>query len=255
MIEETLAGLATTAPETVEPQVLLATGHADGYVAQRGPTGNMFVAFNPRGISLVDLGDDAAAFEAYFVELFDRPVFLVTGLPPRLAGALKKALATNRLGSLAIDWSGMSEFQKTVLRKAAQILPGEVRPYSWIAKEIGNPGAVRAVGTALARNPVPVVVPCHRVVRNDGQLGNYFYGTKVKRAILEAEGLNVAALESLATRGIKLTGSDTTNIFCNPTCRDARRTTPKHTVEFRDEAQARAAGYRPCKHCRPEVAA
>ena len=254
MIEETLAGLATTAPHTVEPQVLLETGLADGYVSHPGPTGNLFVAFNPRGISFVFLGDDAAAFESYFERQNDRPALPVSGMPARLGRALTNTLTTNRLGNLPIDWSGMSEFQQAVLRKTAQILPGEVRPYSWVAKEIGNSKAVRAVGTALARNPVPVIVPCHRVVRNDGHLGNYFNGTEVKRAILDAEGLDVEAFETRAARGIKLTGSDTTHIFCNPTCRDARRTMVEHEVEFHDEAEARAAGYRPCKHCRPAAA-
>ena len=255
MIEDTLAALATTAPQSIEPQVLLETGLADGYVSHPGPAGNLFIAFNPRGISFVFLGDDAGAFESYFAEQTGRPALPVTELPSRLARSLAKSMETNRLGNLPIDWSGMTEFQQRVLRKTAQILPGEVRPYSWVAKEIGNPKAVRAVGTALAKNPVPVLVPCHRVVRNDGHLGNYFNGTEIKRAILDAEGLDVEGLEDLAARGIKLTGSDTTNIFCHPTCRDARRTTQRHTVEFSDEAAARAAGYRPCQHCRPAVAA
>ncbi len=254
MIEENLAELATEAPGTVLPQVLLETDLADGYVPHSGPTGAMFVSFNKRGVSSITLDDDAADFEDRFEIQFGRPVFPVAELPPKLSRGLDKALATKRLGTLQIDWEGMSEFQQAVLRKTAEILPGEVRPYSWIAKEIGNPKAVRAVGTALARNPVPIVVPCHRVVRNDGHLGNYYYGTDVKRAVLEAEGMDVDTLEGLADRGIKLTGSDTTHIFCNPTCRDARRTTKRHTVEFRNESEARRAGYRPCQHCRPAVA-
>jgi methylphosphotriester-DNA--protein-cysteine methyltransferase len=92
------------------------------------------------------------------------------------------------------------------------------------------------------------------VVRNDGHLGNYYYGPDVKRAVLKAEGMDVAAHEARADRGIRLTGSDTTHIYCNPTCRDARRTMEKHVVEFRTETEARDAGYRPCQHCRPAVA-
>ncbi len=253
-IEDQLTALTTDAPPTMVPQVLLETGLADGYVARTGPTGNMFVSFNARGVSSIVLGTDATDFEARFGPQFGRPVFPVVDLPGRLERALDKSLRTNRLGTLPIDWTGMSEFQQAVLRKTAEILPGEVRPYSWVAKEIGNPNAVRAVGTALARNPVPIVVPCHRVVRNDGHLGNYYYGTDVKRAVLAAEGADVDTLDELAERGIKLTGSDTTRIFCNPTCRDARRTTPRHQVEFRSEQAAREAGYRPCLHCRPAVA-
>ena len=252
--EQQLAALAQDAPATVLPGVLLETGLADGYVALDGPAGPMFVSFNGRGVSSITLGNDAAAFEDGFEDLFGRPAFPVKNLPTRLANALDKALRTGRLGNLQIDWGGMTEFQRAVLRKTAEILPGEVRPYSWVAKEIGKPKAVRAVGTALARNPVPIVLPCHRVVRNDGRLGNYYYGTEVKRAVLAGEGLDVEKLDDRIARGIRLTGSDTTNIFCNPTCRDARRTTDRHTVEFRDEAEARAAGYRPCKHCRPAAA-
>ncbi len=250
-VEDNLAGLATEAPPALLPQVLLETGLADGYVSHPGPTGNMFVAFNSRGISSIFLGDDPSDLDARFEAQFGRPAFPVTGLPSRLERSLDRSLRTRRLGNLPIDWTGMSQFQQEVLRKTAEILPGEVRPYSWVAKEIGNPRAVRAVGTALARNPVPIVVPCHRVVRNDGHLGNYYYGTEVKRTVLEAEGMDVDTLEMLAGRGVRLTGSDTTNIFCHPTCRDARRTTARHRVEFRSETEARAAGYRPCLHCRP----
>lgn len=253
-VEDQLAGLATGAPATVLPQVLLETGTADGFVAVEGPAGNMFVSFNPRGLSSISLGADAADFQDRFELQFGRPTFPVTALPSRLGRALEKTLRTNRLGTLPIDWSGMTEFQQAVLRKTAEILPGEVRPYSWVAKEIGKPKAVRAVGTALARNPVPIVVPCHRVVRNDGHLGNYYYGTEVKRAVLEAEGMNVGALVEQAGRGIKLVGSDTTHIFCHPTCRDARRVTGGHLMEFRSEQEAYQAGYRPCQHCRPAAA-
>ena len=250
-LEEQLSTLTESAPPAVEAQVLLETGLADGYVSHHGPAGPMFVAFNPRGISSLTLGNDPAAFEEQFATQFERPAFPVTALPARLERALDKTLTTGRLGRLPIDWDGMSEFQQAVLRKTAEILPGEVRPYSWIAKEIGKPKAVRAVGTALARNPVPIVVPCHRVIRNDGHLGNYYYGTEVKRSVLAAEGMDVETLEDLADRGVKLTGSDTTKIFCHPTCRDARRTTDRHQVEFASEADARRAGYRPCLHCRP----
>jgi methylated-DNA-[protein]-cysteine S-methyltransferase len=69
---------------------------------------------------------------------------------------------------------------------------GQVRTYSWIASEIVYPKAVRAVGSALARNPVPVFIPCHRVVRSDGIIGNYgLGGPDAKRSILAAEGLQL----------------------------------------------------------------
>ena len=110
---------------------------------------------------------------------------------------------------------------------------GEVRPYGWIAAEIGRPKAVRAVGTALGHNPVPLIVPCHRVVRTDGTIGQYSLGgPENKRTILAAEGLDLPKMERLAASGVRYIGSDTTQIVCLPTCRHARRVTDRHRVEF-----------------------
>jgi O-6-methylguanine DNA methyltransferase len=142
-----------------------------------------------------------------------------------------------------------------VLQKAREIPRGEVRPYAWIAREIGHPRAVRAVGTALGHNPAPLLIPCHRVVRSDGHLGEYSMGgPEAKRAVLTAEGVDPERLEQLASSGVRYFGSDTTHIFCFPTCRHTHRLMDKHKVTFRSESEARAAGYRPCKVCRPAVA-
>ncbi len=155
---------------------------------------------------------------------------------------------------MPVDLGSLSDFQRDVLLKTAEIPPGEVRPYGWVAGEIGRPRAVRAVGTALARNPVPVVVPCHRVVRTDGRIGNYAFGSEVKGALLAAEGVDLGELEALAERGVHFVASARTRIYCHPTCRDARRVTDRHRVEFGNAGEARAAGYRPCRHCRPAAA-
>src|SRR5207245_627003 len=86
-------------------------------------------------------------------------------------------------------------------RQAAGGPRGEVRPYSWIAREIGRPAAARAVGTALAHNPIPFLIPCHRVVRSDGRVGGYLFGPKLKRRVLADEGVDVGALDALAHTG------------------------------------------------------
>ena len=139
--------------------------------------------------------------------------------------------------------------------KALEIPRGEVRPYGWIAAEIGRPKAVRAVGTALGHNPVPLIVPCHRVVRSDGMIGQYSLGgPRNKRTILAGEGADPDELEALARAGIRYFGSDTTQIYCLPTCHDARRVTDRHLVHFPSARDAAKAGYRPCKHCRPVAA-
>jgi methylphosphotriester-DNA--protein-cysteine methyltransferase len=99
------------------------------------------------------------------------------------------------------------------------------------------------------------VVPCHRVVRADGHFGRYSLGADAnKRLLLAAEGLAVEEYAALAARGVRYLGSDTTGIYCHPTCRHARRITATHRAEFRDERAAAQAGYRPCRDCRPMAA-
>ena len=138
-------------------------------------------------------------------------------------------------------------------QKALEIPRGEVRPYGWVAAEIGRPKAIRAVGTALGHNPVPLIVPCHRVVRTDGTIGQYSLGGPGnKRAILRSEGLDPDGMEALAAAGVRYLGSDTTRIVCLPTCRAARRITAPHVVRFRSMRAAVESGYRPCRICRPD---
>jgi len=88
-----------------------------------------------------------------------------------------------------IDWSTMHAFQKRVLRMEYKIPRGWVSTYGRIAKKLGNAGAARAVGRALATNPFPLVIPCHRAVRSDGSLGGYAGGIAMKKKLLELEGI------------------------------------------------------------------
>ena len=247
-----LQQLMTSAPETAINAAITASGIADGYVQRPSTLGTLFVAFNRRGVSAVDLAESPEDFEERFAHLHGRAALPIERLPAPIERHLDNAIETGKPGRLPLDFSALTEFQAAVLRKTAEIPGGQVRPYGWVAREIGKPGAVRAVGSALARNPVPVVVPCHRVVRSDGHLGNYSLGdSDNKRVLLEAEGLDMARHQSLSERGVRFTGSDTTSIFCNPTCHHARRTSVEHTVEFKSEQAARHAGFRPCKICRP----
>ncbi len=244
--------LATSAPDALIDRTLAATGHIDHYAILDGPAGSWAVAFNDHGVSgVVPAGsDDAVALEA---RTGRRAVH--GALPTRLARSLERALRTGRLGALPIDTRSMSAFQVQVLEKAAEIPPGELRSYGWVAREIDRPEASRAVGTALARNPIPVLLPCHRVSRSDGSIGNYAFGSDMKRALLEAEGLDATRHLDEVQRGVRYLGTDTTNVYCLPTCRHARRITAHHRQEFRTIQAAESAGKRPCQACRPAVAA
>jgi len=84
-----------------------------------------------------------------------------------------------------------SEFQLKVWEKVREIGYGEVRSYGWIAKRIGMPKAARAVGRAVASNPVALIIPCHRVIRSDGTIGGFGYGVGLKRKLLKLEGVEI----------------------------------------------------------------
>lgn len=92
-----------------------------------------------------------------------------------------------RMFSTPCDVRGLSIFTRAVLKVTAEIPYGEVRSYRWIAQRLGVPEAARAVGNALARNPIPIIIPCHRVVRSDGNLGGYALGVHWKRRLLKLE--------------------------------------------------------------------
>jgi O-6-methylguanine DNA methyltransferase len=142
--------------------------------------------------------------------------------------------------TVPVDITGLRPFQRKVLTLAHTIPYGETRSYSWIARGIGHPGAVRAVGTALGHNPLPFIVPCHRVLRSDGGLGGYALGLPAKTGLLGLE------------RGTPvLEGCATTHIVCRVGCSAGHRMRDDSRVIFASVADARSVGYRSCKVCRP----
>jgi O-6-methylguanine DNA methyltransferase len=248
-----LRRLRVDAPEGFVDSVLdrLGLHTPDRLVTVSSPAGDLFVAFNDDGIRAVMpaalFNGSAERFAAHHRDETGRPL-VVGGRPP---AGLAAALRSGRATSLRYDLSGLTSFERAVLRKTLEIPSGEVRPYGWVAREIGRPKAVRAVGSALGRNPVPVLIPCHRVVRSDGHIGNYGLGVPMKRTLLSAEGVDLDRLERLAHAGVRYLGSDTTHVFCVPSCVHARRIRLAHEVAFRSAAAARRAGFRPCTHCHP----
>lgn len=251
-LADELTGLRSIAPATLLPGTLVALGLADAYAAIDSPIGQLFVAFNGLGVSTVEQAPDGQTFATAHVERTGRPAHPVAALPARLAVAIERRLAGDRRVRIDLDLRGRTAFERDVWTKALEIPRGEVRPYGWIAAEIGRPRAVRAVGTALGHNPVPLIVPCHRVVRSDGLIGQYSLGGPAnKRAILASEGLDPDQLEMLARAGVRYLGSDTTRVYCLPSCHAAQRIGASHRVPFHSAAEGQRAGYRACRLCRP----
>jgi O-6-methylguanine DNA methyltransferase len=247
-----MRAMSERAPEGLAGAVLAAVGLADGYAEIEGPIDRLYVAWGPDGVIAVERVGDPMGFETEVQLRTGRPIARMDRMPPDLERKVHRQLAGDHQKDLPVDLGGLTGFERSVLTKTMEIPFGEVRPYAWVAREIGRPRAVRAVGSALAENPIPFVIPCHRVVRTDGHIGEYGAGgPEAKRAVLATEGIDPDALERLASRGIRYVGSDTTGIFCFPSCRHARRVTERHLVTFRSGEHARAAGFRACKVCRP----
>jgi methylated-DNA-[protein]-cysteine S-methyltransferase len=159
------------------------------YGAVATPLGPVLAAVGERGLLRVSFGRSPRAFEAALVRRerarvvrADEPLARVrTELGEYLVGARRRF-------ELPVDLSRVSEFQRRVLHAARRIPRGRVASYGEIARRIGHPGASRAVGQALGRNPVPIVIPCHRVVAGGGRLGGYVGGIAIKRKLLALEG-------------------------------------------------------------------
>ena len=240
------------APAGFAERVLAQVGMTDSYAVFETVLGPVHVAWNRQGVSAAMRVSSDAEFEEWFHQEVGRGLTRVDP-PAELASKIEDQLEGTR--RLRFDLRGLTPFSQAVLRKTLEIPRGEVRPYGWIAREIGHPDAVRAVGTALAHNPIPYFIPCHRVIRTDGVIGNYGGGgPEAKKQILSLEGVRLDRLQKLAQSGLRYEGVRSTKIFCFPTCYHGRRVKEENFVYFHDEAEARAAGYRPCKDCRPAVA-
>ena len=170
----------------------VAEGLADAvYGVTDSPLGRLLVVQTARGVCRIGFAEEAE--DAILAEIARR-------LGPRVVrsraetSAAREELEAYLEGDrvtfdLPVDLALVrSPFQLDVLTELRRVPRGEVTTYGSLAARIGRPGAMRATGTALGRNPIPIVVPCHRVVPSSGGVGNYGGGAQRKRALLELEG-------------------------------------------------------------------
>jgi O-6-methylguanine DNA methyltransferase len=215
-------------PPGLAPQVIRRAAGADRETAAL--LDRLAVSATSEGISLIRLGRQAPGASGAARRLIERA-----------REELHDYLGGQRAYfSVPVDLHAAPEFQAKVLRAAGAIPFGQARPYAWVAKRIGHPGAVRAVGTALGKNPVPLIVPCHRVLKSDGGVGGYIFGTRLKGRLLEIERTTPV-----------LQGCTSTRTVCRVGCAQLRRVKPEHRVVFASVEDARSVGYRPCRVCRP----
>jgi methylated-DNA-[protein]-cysteine S-methyltransferase len=153
------------------------------------PVGPLLLAATAQG--LVRVAYASEGHDAVLQHLADRISARVLSAPGRLDSVATEIdeyfAGRRRRFDLPLDWRLSAGFRRTVLGHLPEIGYGSTASYAAVALLAGSPKAVRAVGTACATNPLPIVVPCHRVVRSDGGLGNYLGGAAVKRSLLELE--------------------------------------------------------------------
>ena len=163
------------------------------------PEGLALLARSSAGLRLVYLGQDRGDLVSKLQRDFAGTTLERDDVAFAQAAVVLSALAAGRPApgakDLPLDVAG-SGFQRQVWGALAQIPPGQTRSYGQIAAAIGHPGAARAVGSACAANPVPIIVPCHRAVASDGSLGGYSGGLEIKRALLAAEGSPMAGAKA-----------------------------------------------------------
>jgi methylated-DNA-[protein]-cysteine S-methyltransferase len=168
----------------------ISIGHTD-----MTPIGDLWVAVSENGLVAVEFPATQAEFTAWLEKHHDAKIEFA---PEKVTEAIEQlqeyAAGKRRAFTLPMDWSVLSEFQRKALKRTFEIPYGETRTYKEIAAELGNPRAARAVGRAEATNPMPIVIPCHRVVGSDRKLHGYGGGDGLptKAWLLKLEGAVIA---------------------------------------------------------------
>jgi O-6-methylguanine DNA methyltransferase len=223
------------------------------------PLGHILIARSELGISLVEyleqgaslrasrlshepgveMVEDAGELEALYRELLE----YLAGRRKRLEWPLDLRLAR-------------SDFHRIVLQATAAVPYGAVIPYAGIAREVGKASAVRAVAQALCWNPLPIVIPCHRVIGTSGALTGYAGGkVGLKRKLLSVEGVPTAkrAGELGITPRAMYALYPGDREYCLPTCPSLETRKPVPLTRFASRDHAEAAGFAPCTTCRPDL--
>ena len=163
------------------------------YAMLESPVGRLLAASTASGLVTLSYQDDDDGADAILERLAERLSPRILEAPARL-DPLRRELEEYFAGARAsfdvpIDWALVGPFGRRVLQATAAIPFGEVRSYAQVAEQAGNVRASRAAGNALGANPMPIVVPCHRVLRTGGGLGGYTGGLHRKEALLRIEGV------------------------------------------------------------------
>ncbi|MEA3344968.1 MAG: methylated-DNA--[protein]-cysteine S-methyltransferase [Chloroflexota bacterium] len=154
------------------------------------PVGPLMIAVSAEGVCRVAFGGDVTSFTAELVARGDSPVTEASEPPVQIAIQFADYFAGKRKRfTLSLDYRFTTSFQRLVFKALLEVERGRVVSYGELARRIGRPRAARGVGSALAHNPLPILVPCHRVIHKDGTLAGYSAGVRVKEYLLTLEGV------------------------------------------------------------------
>jgi methylated-DNA-[protein]-cysteine S-methyltransferase len=191
-LERALSGVPERRPPELE-RAAEAAGLLDvAYATLDSPAGSLLLAATPRGLIRVAYLDRERELEDALAQLAAAVSPRILASPRRLDQPRRELdeyfAGTRREFHVALDWRLSRGFTRRVLRAAARIPFGSVSSYQQVAARAGSPRASRAAGNALGANPLPIIVPCHRVLHSGGGLGGYTGGLDRKRLLLALEG-------------------------------------------------------------------
>ena len=223
------------------------------------PLGHILIARSEHGVSLVEYLDERA-------DLGASRLSRIAGVETQEDGAEIEALYRELLEYLRgdrvrLEWPldlrlARSDFHRAVLQATAAIPYGAVTSYAGIATHVGNRSAVRAVAQALRWNPLPIVVPCHRVIGSSGSLTGYA-GDKLplKQQLLGVEGMPIlrARRDFHVARDTMYVRDHDEVEYCLPTCGSLASRTLANLTLFASRERAESAGLAPCTACRPDL--
>jgi len=220
------------------------------------PLGKILIARSELGVSMVRYLDSEGAARAHLARLAgseaveDRAA--VEATYRELLDYLS-ARSTRLSWPLDLRWAG-SDFQRRVLAATAQLPYGAITSYAGIARRIGAPASVRAVAQALRRNPIPIAIPCHRVIGSGGDLTGYA-GSKIglKERLLSLEGVPVGLRAHRIERASMYACCEAETEYCVPTCGSLSQMPLAELTLFGSRRHAEAVGLTPCSSCRPDL--
>ena len=162
------------------------------YTVLETPIGCLYVAYAGETLHLVSMSEEEVSL-TQASKAYGMPPVRNDNARPRMLRWILATISGPRPYPGPLDLSCLTPFQREVLICTMHIPRGEVRSYAWLAHELGRPRAWRAVGTALAHNPLPFIIPCHRVIHTDGRIGAYSGGGEsTKKRLLAFEGVDLS---------------------------------------------------------------